>query len=86
MTGQPPAPQLLPVACLLCGAPYVTAEWRATPSPYGVIYLCDDCCRRLGPRRAYLMARHFLHVLSTLAHNLQIPGALTALPPRDGEP
>jgi hypothetical protein len=32
------------------------------------------------------MARHFLHVLSTLAHNLQIPGALTALPPRDGEP
>ena len=79
-------PQLLPVACLLCGAPYVTTDWQATPSKYGVIYLCDDCCEHLGPRKAHLMARHFLKVLATLARNLQLTGALAPPLPRDGEP
>ncbi len=84
MIGQPVTPQLLPVACLLCGAPYVTTDWRATPSPYGVIYLCDDCCQHLGPRKAHLMARHFLAVLARLTYNLQITGALDRrLPPDD---
>jgi hypothetical protein len=67
-------PQLLPRICLLCGVPYPAADWRFTRSEYGVIYLCDDCCRRVGPRRAYLMARHFLVVLAHLARSLQAAG------------
>jgi hypothetical protein len=86
MSRPPTAPQLLPIGCLLCGAPYVTAEWRATPTPYGVIYVCDDCCQRLGPRKALLMARHFLQVLTRLAYNLHITGALPRPVHRDGEP
>ncbi len=86
MTPTPSTPQLLPEACLLCGAPYVTPDWRAAPSPYGVIYLCDDCCQRLGPHRAHLMARHFLKVLTTLADHLQITGALAQPVSRRGEP
>ena len=86
MTEQLQASHLLPVACLLCGAPYVTVDWRAIPSPYGVIYLCDDCCQRLGPRKAYIMGRHLLHILTILAHSLQ----LTETPARpvtvDGKP
>ncbi len=64
MNTEPLSHQLLPRICLLCGAPYPTADWRFTRSRFGVIYLCDDCCARLGPRKAYLMARHFLVVLA----------------------
>ncbi len=72
------SPQLLPRICLLCGAPYPTADWRFTRSAYGVIYLCDDCCARLGPRKAYLMARHFLVVLAVALRAMQIAGERAA--------
>jgi hypothetical protein len=67
-------PNLLPHICLLCGAPYPTADWRCKRSVYGVIYLCDDCCQRLGPRKADLMARHFLAMLTIVLRAAQISG------------
>jgi hypothetical protein len=51
-----------------------------------VLYLCDDCSQRLGPRHAQVFARHFLAVLAALLSRLQATGA--PLPPtgRAGEP
>ncbi len=77
MLNEPCSPQLLPRICLLCGAPYPTADWRFTRSVYGIIYLCDDCCQRLGPRKAYLMARHFLVVLAVVLRAAEISGRRT---------
>ena len=74
MISTPDRPQLLPTLCLLCGAPYPTADWHFARSQYGVIYLCDDCCQRLGPRKAYVMARHFLAVLAHLLRACQLTG------------
>lgn len=74
-----PTVKVLPTGCLLCGAPHVTWHWRALPTDFGVTYLCDNCCSRLGPPVAFSIAQRLLLVATALASTLRDAGG-AALP------
>jgi hypothetical protein len=71
--------KVLPPGCLLCGAPHVTWHWRAMPTDFGVTYQCDNCCSRLGPAIAFIIAQRLLLVASSLVSTLRDVGG-SALP------